>query len=238
MQQYDVGIAASIQPNLGFNACAYFTLKLYDGTALNSRFVPGTPNLGRAAPLQQIYFMAGLINRDNSEGGGAILYEKIPFIKVLSNINLGRGATAGGPYSQYPYYIDGLELWEDKTNILAAPSGAPPYVPANGTTYLILRLSANLALQSDAGIPPVPPGPTQGLFTDFNCFYDVRMYKDNTGLNDAISNNNLATPSVQPNDWNLLTAYQQLWLLGNANCTTRPIEWFDMLNNNFILRTM
>ena len=227
IQQYEAAIALTTTPNLGFNASAYFTIKLYDGTAMNSRFVPGTPNLGRAVPLQQIHFIAGLINKDNSEGGGAILYEKIPFIKVLSNINLGRGGTVGGPYSQLPYYIDGVELWEDKTDILTSGTAVPPYVVANGTTYLILRLSANLALQSD-GIP------TQSLFTDFNCFYDVRMYKDNTGLNDSISNNNPVTPSVQPNDWNLLTAYQQLWLLGNSNCATFPTEWEDMLQSNGI----
>ena len=91
-----------------------------------------------------------------------------------------------------------------------------------------------MALQNDAGIPPAPPGPTQALFTDFNCYYDVRMYKDNTGLNDSISNNNPATPSVQPNDWNLLTAYQQLWLLGNPSCNTWPREWEDALRNNGI----
>ena len=85
------------------------------------------------------------------------------------------------------------------------------------------------------GYHPHPPGATQSLFTDFNCFYDVRMYKDNTGLNDAISDTNPVTPPVQPNDWNLLTAYQQLWLLGNHGTNmVLPIEWQNMLSSNFI----
>ena len=75
---------------MGFNACAYFTLKLYDGTAINSRFVPGTPNLGRAAPLQQIYFMAGLINKDDNEGGVGIQYHKNTFyLKFYQILILG-----------------------------------------------------------------------------------------------------------------------------------------------------
>ena len=57
------------EAELGFNASAYFTLKLYDGGAQNSRVYPGiiAPRIqGRAAPLQQINFIAGFIVKDNS----------------------------------------------------------------------------------------------------------------------------------------------------------------------------
>ena len=228
-EQFEV-LKTSNSYALGFNASAFFTVKLYDGSATNSRIGTqlGQSNVGRSVPLQQINFIAGIMNTDNNEGGVTqIQYEKIPFIKVLSNINLGNGLidSSGAPASQLPYYIDGLELWEDATDIFQqSPNLQKPYIAANGTTYLMLRLSANTNLQI-LGIQP--------MFSELNCFYDIRMYKNHSSLNNAISSN-VSTPPAQPNDWKLLTTYQQLWLLGNTNCKNLPKEWETMLNNHTI----
>ena len=229
MENFRTQPASAGEAELGFNASAYFSLKLYDGSSQNSRVYP--PLLsgamrGRAAPLQQINFIAGFIVKDNAEGGGGIIYTKIPYIKVLSNINLAAGPNVG---VEYPYYIDGLQLWEDRTNILTAvspPVNPPVGIPANGTVYLMLKLSADITKQ-DAS----PAVATQTLFSDCNCFYDVRMYKDHTALNSSFSTN-LQSPSNQPNDWRLLTQYQQLWLLGAQQVclTLPPLEWEQHLS--------
>lgn len=232
-EQFEV-LKTSNSYALGFNASAFFTVKLYDGSATNSRIGTqlGQSNIGRSVPLQQINFIAGIMNTDNNEGGVTqIQYEKIPFIKVLSNINLGNGLidSSGAPASQLPYYIDGLELWEDATDIFQTlPITKKPYLAANGTTYLMLRLSANTNLQKKK---------IQPMFSQLNCFYDIRMYKNHSSLNNAISSN-VSTPPAQPNDWKLLTTYQQLWLLGNTNCKNLPREWETMLNNHNILKNV
>ena len=232
-EQFEV-LKTSNSYALGFNASAFFTVKLYDGSATNSRIGTqlGQSNIGRSVPLQQINFIAGIMNTDNKEGGVTqIQYEKIPFIKVLSNINLGNGLidSSGAPASQLPYYIDGLELWEDATDIFQqSPNLKKPYLAANGTTYLMLRLSANTNLQKKQ---------IQPMFSQLNCFYDIRMYKNHSSLNNAISSN-VSTPPAQPNDWKLLTTYQQLWLLGNTKCIKLPREWETMLNNHNISKNV